>query len=246
MELSEKDRQLIDQYLLGQLTAEDRKTFDERMTDPEFEKELAIETDLMPVFKVAGRSDIKAALQQLEAKKSNSTQKRPPAKVRSLRTYLAVAASVAVLIIAFFFWPTSTSSDQLAASFLEPYPNVVVPIVKGAPSEGQKQEAYYAYETGDFERAIQKLDALPKTDTSLFYLGISYLMIGDGANANLNLSEVLKYEGGRFEQEAQWYATLSNLQQSKLEPAKEILNTITQQEGHPYQKKAEELLQKLD
>jgi len=58
--------QLIDKYLLGQLDGVTEKDFVQRRRDVDFQKELSLQKELIPVFKKKGRASLKNRLQSIE------------------------------------------------------------------------------------------------------------------------------------------------------------------------------------
>ena len=119
---------LIDKYLRGELTQEERQEFDTRMaTDKEFAEDVAMMQNLGPVAEDMDDENFRELMAEFEAEAPTSTSST------NLWKNLLVAASIfAVLGLAVFYNLTQPiSSSDLYENYYESYPNVVNPMVRG-------------------------------------------------------------------------------------------------------------------
>ncbi|MDF1867508.1 MAG: hypothetical protein P1U70_21920 [Saprospiraceae bacterium] len=73
------DLELIDRYLLHQLTEEEEMIFEERMKDADFQKELKIHKEMKPIKKLPEGTALESIVENLEARmlKENQSPLRP-------------------------------------------------------------------------------------------------------------------------------------------------------------------------
>jgi hypothetical protein len=121
MENDEQYLDLFEEYYFGEMTEESRSVFEQRLeNDVDFAEAYAVFKKLQAGLKDEGRRNFAHALQnaQAELEKEFFFEEQTPAKVRRLplRRILAVAASVAILlVVAWRLWPDTRSGEQLFA-----------------------------------------------------------------------------------------------------------------------------------
>lgn len=93
--INERDIELIEKYLFGKLSEEEKYAFDKRIeTDKEFVNELDFMRDLKISSSELGKTELRNKLKAVAINyKSNENNKNS-----SLKTYLAIAASIAILV----------------------------------------------------------------------------------------------------------------------------------------------------
>lgn len=243
-----KDLELIDKYLLQELTAAEQAEFEKRSQDPDFQEELKFHQDMQPVVKLAGREDLKADLKDLEARIALEEQspKREP-KIVQMRRWLAVAAILAGLIfIGNYFFNSQNRSEQLFAQYYKPYPNVIAPIVKSGEEVSDDEEAFQLYQLGKYEEAELLFSKLPEDEVSQFYYGLTLLELGKIDLAKEKLSIVSETIDARFQIPAKWYLGLVHLKKEELEQAKMLLEEVAKVSAYPVlQKDAQKILEAL-
>ncbi|MEO0724819.1 MAG: tetratricopeptide repeat protein, partial [Bacteroidota bacterium] len=162
------------------------------------------------------------------------------------RTILAVAASIALLLVAGFLWQkNSYSNTALAEQYSTPYPDRLTTMSDNA--EAQLAEAMTAYNSGNYASAIPLFEALPdslsRNGLAQLYLGISQLKQGQAADAQTSLEAIPS--ASAYQEAANWYLALSELAQGQEAAARERLETIVAAEAYPGQA-AQDLLNQLN
>ncbi len=232
-------QELIENYILGTLSTEETKTFNELLkNDVSFKKEVEFHKNLQKVAEFEDDAAFKKQLQQFEnefqPKKSNYTK------------WLA-AASVAILIgVGSMFYFQTTSNQELFAENFEPYRNIIQPIVRGEVSDNIKTHAFTAYEKGDYKQAITLFSEMQKTETETyysFYKANSYLALDNAVEAIPLFVNYIAIKG-EFSEKAYWYLALAYLKEESSSEAKQILRKITEAKTYNY-KKAAILLKQL-
>lgn len=226
----------IERFLDGEIT---RRELEERLQDvnpAELDAEITALQNMRIAVEAAGLKD------QLTAALPKATSQ--PAKVRRLvswRQGLAIAASVLVLVTAYFFWPNS-GEDNLYAKY--EYIDPGLPVLMSQSDDHIMYDALTYYNEEDFATAISKLSAVQKqglnNDTITYYLAASYLYERQADNAIENLA-ALTTGSGPFQARAEWLSVLAALQLENMEKVRQLLSTILANENHPFHSSAQQL-----
>lgn len=240
------DIDLIEHYLDGSLSDTERLAFEERL---KLEDELRAQVEEMKVIREgilrASRKEVLKSIQALEA-----TLPAVEAPVIPLwrNTWLQVAAGISLLAVcAYLLWPRTQEPTQLFAEYFEPYPNIIMPTVRGVVENDStvKAQAYRAYDQQNFTEAIRLFEAVQQKDEGVFlYLGNSYLASGQPERA-LPLFEKVLNNYDVFDEQAEWYVAVSYLKLEEREKAKVALQKVVARESS-YESKAQLILEKLN
>ncbi|MFK7771149.1 MAG: tol-pal system YbgF family protein [Saprospiraceae bacterium] len=245
MSLKETDHNLIDKYLRSQLDTKEKELFETKQKDLDFQKELNLRKDSLPVFKKNGREALKKKLQNFEKniQEEKQTASTSTAKVKPINkiVWLGMAATL-LLLMGLFWWSTqSVNSDELFAQNFQPYPNIIAPIVKSqTPSATEYELAFQKYEQGKYQDAIPLLEKI-ETEEGKFYLAISHLGNEQEGRAISILDELAKESSNRFFEASQWYLALAYLKSNQPGKADEVLDLIVKKPSHNFYKQAKSL-----
>jgi TolA-binding protein len=219
---------LFDQYLQGELTVDERNSFEKKLSeDPEFASafESFKTVNLHLETKFGYEKDRKAFKENLKRISDTHFNKKKKSKIVSLKPwYYAVAASVAVLIGLFFFNydPNPVFEDfnnPEQAHFME----------RGDASVNLKQ-AETAFNAKKYKDAIPLFEEIlkeTKTPEIQYFYGVSLLQESKFEKAEAVFNE-LKSGNSVYKDKALWNLALSKLKQKKYKSCKEILDTISQ------------------
>lgn len=217
-------------------------------------------TDLEHLAREAGVTDLDQELQwlrdtqtALEAEDLRDQlegllpQQPATTRIRRLRptTWAMVAASVALLVLAGWWFTRSSATDLYAQyEFVDPG----LPVLMSDTQNYRLQEALTYYSEGNYREAIRRLEALPASyqtnDTLQYFLGASYLYSGQPETA-LPFLENLD-DTTRFREKAQWLTVLIALRQKNWPTARRRAQPIAERTDHPFQPQAQQLLQDLN
>lgn len=206
-----KQEDLIEKYLQNRLSPEEALMVDKLLqNDMNFESELTLQTNLKKAIKKDDDDNFRNLISELESKaKIESQQTR-----RSYVKWLAAASIVVLLGLGYFFTMDQTAStNELFASYFEPYRNVIQPIDRGNEQQDEKSLAFYAYEKGEYEQAIQLFTNLYNTTKEsyyLFYKANSLLKLEKANEAVPILLEHIKTKDTLTEKTT-WYLALAYL-----------------------------------
>lgn len=240
------DIELIEHYLDGSLFDNERLAFEERVRSEEELRALVEDMRLMREGILhASRKEVLRSLRDLE-----TTLPHIEAPVVPLwrNTWLQVAASlVLVLVAVYLLWPRTQEPAQLFAENFEPYPNIIMPTVRGVVENDStvKAQAFRAYDQQEYAQAIQLFEKLSVQDEAvLLYLGNSYLASGQPEKALVLFEKVLNnYDV--FDEQAEWYVAVSYLKLEEREKARVALQKVVARESS-YKSKAQLILEKLN
>lgn len=248
MNLEENDN--IDRYLQDNMPTQERLAFEVRLReDADLQRKLNLHKDLMAGMDYHFSIDLKKKLQAREAS-THSPPTKSTTKSRALFGWIAgIAASFLLLIAAgYFYVSSSTSPTDLYASYYHPYPNIINPVERsGTMPDDPLSRALIAYDRGAFEEAIR---IFKETEETLspghhFYLGLSYLEIGNQDQAIAQLEQVIESQDETFYLPALWYQGLAYLSAQEPEAAEEVLEKLLQEEDSTYYRQAQEILSDL-
>lgn len=229
---------LIISYFESNLTPQEKVLFDKLMqTEPSFAKSVAFEKKVKKAITLEERKTLKQELKTLEDRKWQKSPKKH---------WGYIAASIVVLLgLSLFFIDQSPSNDKLYASFFEPYPNIVAPLVRSSSQKNLKNDAFSAYELGDYKKASQlfyELSSKTGEEYAMFYNAMSLMMIDQTESAGQILADTSW--SPEYHEKSIWYLALCYLKQKESEKTKTLLQTIIAAQGYNSQK-AEELLNKI-
>ena len=218
---------LIEKYILGTLTSEERAQVEEWMkTDPSFKEELEFQSNLKPVIEKEEDASFKTSLKEFEH--GHGTKRKRP-MLRWL-----IAASFMILVVAGSLLYTQSGSNSLFAENFQPYANVIQPVVRGDNTDDIKGKAFLAYENEEFELAETHFTTLLNSTSDsyvLFYLANTKLALNK-ANEAIPLLNSYMSVGDNLSSQAQWYLALAHLQTNETAQAKNILQKIVKFEGY--------------
>uniref|UniRef100_UPI004048D46C tetratricopeptide repeat protein n=1 Tax=Roseivirga sp. TaxID=1964215 RepID=UPI004048D46C len=221
----EKDLELIDAYLRGELSGIDLARFDEKLrNDVEFQSTF-LEIKLI---KTAIRQNLRAnALQFLKDQESLIQENYSTKNRNIMKKYLSIAASL-VLVVTLVYLTSSNKTIEIDGQAIfsenyQAYTNLELGTERGAEVDlsSLKQQAYYAYDLGNFGQAAADLTELvksEKTAANYFYLGISNLEIGNSEASFANFNTVIN-NFSEYKEQAQWYLSLTLLKEDKIDEA---------------------------
>ena len=244
-------QQLIEQYLNGQMNAEEIANFKARLqTDEELAKAYALEETARLVIETSGRAELRNRLETYES--AFEKKSAPPKQIEPRRRAWWAIAATLLALIALSIWllqPGAAESQDLFAANFEVY-RAPAPLRGGTEQNAWQQasEAYaaanYVQAAKGFQASLQDSAAIPYL--SQFYLGLSLLaQQPPRAEAALSAFETTLLSDHDYRQQAMWYQALALIKLERKQEAKNVLVDLAEMGGF---KKAEveELLRALD
>lgn len=246
--MEEQDKiKAIEDLLGGELGQEEQaKLRLELDKDPEMQKLLANEEELVAGIKQWSRNELRAKLRELESRMEPIDVNEAPKTSKNNWRPLLVAASVTIMVgLYFVFNSINPSTDALYNQYYEPYQSYAPVIKRGGEAAGEDQmnEALKAYESGEYDKAAEQLEALSPGDDRDFYLAHSYMALDEHEKA-LPLLEQLAETGTEPKSTVSWYLALAYLKNGSTDEASILLTELANYDN-TYQKRAGELLKDL-
>ena len=216
----EKDKeQIIEAYFAGTLSADQQQQLEQLIKhDTEFLEMFTFEKETRDTIIYNERSKIKERFRVLEQ------QTKP---VRKLTPWYYVAASILILCVAgwlFFKNQAPVGPEELYAQYMEPYPNVVTPLVRGEFTVDKKTaEAFELYDNEAYNEAAALLEELHNANPNeqiTFYLAICHLMLNNHKEA-ISLLETREWQNTSMPSSTvvNWYLGLAFLKKNDREQA---------------------------
>lgn len=188
----EDDILLISDYLAGHLSEEARKQAEERLSqDKTFAELHADQVRQLIVLQAGARAEAKAELHQ-----AFNTYRQSRQRNRRIWMSTSIAASVAFLLLFLIQpWQSAPTAEQLAMSYLDPFP---AQMERGFPDDSSLQvlqdSALLLYRAGKYDAAIPMFKELllqtPADQGLQLYLAESLSHTGQYADAAVLLEEL--------------------------------------------------------
>lgn len=207
----------------------------------EFERELQEDAELNCQF-LAYKSfvaqlqdaEITEFTQKVKTWDEQSKETKPKkGQIYTLRFLVAAAVvTIGIVLFANFFF-NSKSSQELAVTNFEPYPNVIS--IRGAKES--IDDGLLAYDQKNYTEALQDFKAYPDELVAVFYAGESHMALKEYELAVDQFKQVLVM-GGIFDEIATFHLALAYVGNEDEENAKNILKTIAEDSDYFSQSQA--------
>lgn len=260
IENTNKD-ELIEQYLLGELSGDLLNEFKEKLAaDDQFKKDVAMQSAFIRNIKTTGREEwtlkLKAIHNEMNFAGVKAEEKPVAKKIVPLKSfyqkkyYLAVAASIILIIFSTFLLINMNNrpgAERVFQTFYQPYPDLE-PDTRSFPLSNYsvKKDAFKAYNEGNYLESIQLFKSIlaqGEDEIVLFYLGNAYLSADKAKEAESIFQNYLN-NYTEFAPESKWYLSLSYLKQGKVNEARKLLEELFKG-NKDYSKKAGDVLNKM-
>lgn len=237
----------IEAHLAGDISYTELEAFAKTQGVESIEDEINWFKEMQLAIEAEGLSNqLKNELNTSSAKEESKVVEMPVKKQRGKLFPLSIAAALILLFgILFIFKPKNTSQTYSKYEFVDP----------GLPLLMSETEAYNLYDAmtyfseGNYKESATRLEQLhqqqPENDTINYYLGLSKLYDGNGANAIDNLNIVTQINNSVFKERADWMLVLSYLKQKNLNQTKVHLQPILENSKHSFYKQAQQLKEEL-
>jgi len=243
MSEEEKNIELLDRYLDGTLPQSEAEALTQRLqTDLPLRQLLHDLKAIRAGLQQAARQDV---LQILKSAEESVDTMPSQSKLKPMMAWsLGIAAIIVLAVVTISIWPAKPKPEELFAQYFEPYPNVVMPLVRGTVDTSQAQLAFQQYETANYHAALRTFQKTELTQKEqLFYVGICYLILQQSDDA-LTSFKLYQEQSISPTLPVDWYTALAYLQKNEIEQARSLLEKLSR--GNTgFQPKATKLLQKL-
>lgn len=224
---------LIADFLADSLETSEKESILRRIEqDLDFARAVRQQQMELVILEAASRAEVKANLTKEIASRT------PVRNIRPIWIGLAIAATIAAIILIVNPFATKLSSQELAMSYLEPFP------VQQTRGENDLQEpAIQLYQTGQYPEAIDAFQTLDQSQPEIALMLASALMQVKEYKQAL---EVLKQieQPGPYADVYGWNRALATVLDGQDDTARGLLEEISRS-SHYKGKEAKELLERL-
>ena len=243
---------LHEQFLRGQLTAEEKSAFDKMLaSDPEFSREvkageLAVEG--LKSYHLHQRiQEVREQVQkqQLPSQGGQKEERRTAKLISIFRKPMALAASFMLVVVAAYFLYISISTQSLYNQYNQ-HPSFAVTEMSSSPSYDLSR-AEGAFKQGNYDITNSELSSYlsenPRDTMALLFQGICQLELSDYIQAENIFSEI-KSGSSDFQPLGEWYLALTFVKQNDFDRARQELENISP--GSEKYAQAQQLLKSLN
>ena len=229
-----KNLDLIERYFENALGPKEHIQFNDLLqTDESFKNEFLFQKDLKIAIKNHQNQELKSSMEQIEKKLQRSVGFRIIPMKWVAAASLALLLTVGVWGLRNYVYP---SHQAIYDNYYEPYPNTVLPIVRGSEVNSIEYIAFVAYESGEYHKAINLFNSVDNESDSYiqFYKAMCYLSVDKASEAietllplvNASSKDLSEIE---WSQKAQWYIGLAHLKQGNTQEAANYFNSLSDQ-----------------
>ena len=207
-----QDTQLIERFLLNQLTEEEAILFNKRMDDQAFSELLA--KNLLSVRK-AGLVKAKLKANRVKSKRQKTVS-------------LIALALLAILVLGIFYFFLSNqmkakktqSPEQILATYYEPYPNLFSTKSPDDALENMVDAAMLSYDKGNFVGTVDSFRNIDSTqlhnnDWLVLYYGIALLEADKANSALIKFQNLTRDHSSEVKPLANWYNLMALLKMDR-------------------------------
>lgn len=236
--------ELIDRYFENALSPKERLEFNDLLqNDENFRSEFLFHKDLKKAIVSHQNEELKETLGQFESKINKSSRfSMVPGKWLAAAS-LAILLSVGSWMVKNYVFP---SSERIFQTYYEPYPNTVVPIVRGDELHTIEYRAFLAYEAQEYHKAINLFNSVDNGEEKYiqFYKALCLLSVNKTEEAIAILTPLIESTPGTLQnmdcrQKATWFVGLAYLKQDKPQEALYYMDILRNQNGELRFKKEE-------
>ncbi|CAL2091215.1 conserved hypothetical protein [Tenacibaculum sp. 190524A05c] len=231
----------FENYLAEQLSDDELKSFEEKLqTDISFKEAFDLYKETHDFLKNKIQNEVATEEFTTNIKQISKNHFKSHNKIKSKNWFIPIAASIALLIGVYVFYPKNTPTYREYISY---------PTANFTTRNSQNEtlvKAQNAFNTKDFKQANLLFDKLLNKDIHnselQLFQGITLVELDKFEKADQILS-VIAYGKSSFKTKAIWYLALSKLKQKKYSDCKLLLEKLPKEFKH--YKNAQKLLKNL-
>jgi len=232
-----KHLELIEAYIEGTLTQEEKIDFEVRLlVDRELEEEFELYKNIVGGFQHIKTENIRQQLQaideELDNKKNSSTNK-----------FYWWAGIAACLIFLQIYLYNSKSTIPLPIE-------EGLPVVMGDDNNVEFQNAMQLFKGGKYDASINRFNKLiimhPDNDTLNYFLGCSELNIQQYLSASKHLQIVNVTNSSVFNLKAKYFLAYTLYKTNKTEDAKVLLDELNSNSDNPFVEETKAFLKEIN
>ncbi|MBC8173463.1 MAG: hypothetical protein H7X71_06100 [Chitinophagales bacterium] len=250
MENADIIQDLIDRFLRGEMTSQEKNSFLQQVdADTELKAEFLLQQEIYKGLHYAGNTALKMRLNKMhnEMPPVVIVHSKPETKIISMKMLWRAAAVILLFLIpAYFFFFNSPSADRLYKQYYTAYETNLT--ARGS-NEALLLEIDDLYHTEDYAGALKKINMYSNADTIpaqlLLMKGICEMETGNDKAAHETFNVIIERNDMYHTDHALWYTALLELRAGNKEKCKELLHQLLAGSNPDHEVEAKELLRKL-
>jgi TolA-binding protein len=241
MENNLKHLELIEAYLEGNLSEEEKVDFEVRLlVDKELEEEFELYKKIVGSFKDIQSENIRKQLQAIDEELDN----RNNSSTNKFYWWAGIAAVLlGVLFIHNLYFPSNNFNKDFIPA------EAGLPVLMSTNSNLEFDNAMSQFKYGNYNLASKEfsiaLKKNPTNDTTLYFLSISFLQNGDYKESIKILNELMKQPNSKYYEKGEFYLALSYWAEKRNKEALFLFNKIANDKGHPFFSQSNTIATKL-
>lgn len=232
--ISEKNIEIIEAYLRGDLSESERMTVEERMKS---DKDFASQVEMLRDMSIALKGDASRFNETLAS--VMASEKRKVTKAVPLRKWIVVAAAFAGLMIVFFLLNNSDPNNDLYTAYFEMPPENV--ITRSDQSATLLDQAITAYKRAEYGEALSLFNAMDSKSTEVAFYSAMCHMAQSNYSMSTQLLESIQGTAGSLNSAVEWYLGLCHFKLGNIDQARTVLTQLAAADGY-YARRAADFL----
>lgn len=230
---------LINDYWAGHLSNKQQKEFEIRLRqDKAFQKKVELYQTVNEMVLDVDTPQFIRLLEQTE-EKLQATSTFQSARIVRLKTVFAIAASIAILILAgYYFILMPPSTDTLYAQYTNQHQSVTLALVQKGTTEMDAVQLEQAFQQRNYPATLQLANSYLEQQQNFSVLlvkGISLLELNRFEEAIITFYRLYNSDA-LIAPQGLWYQAMTYLKQGDVENCRSILQEIIQTKSFNYQK----------
>lgn len=250
MSKNEKNIELLDQFINGQLDTTERNEVSKRLEqDLEFAKELDQLKLMVDCIRISGRKKLLDEIKHWDEDLPDVIEE--PDKVKKLavfRWYYAAASIVLFMVAGFLIYSNiNFGYEKIVAEVYEPYDYTPSAQRGGEVQKNSLSQFFNYYDLEEYASVIQlwvEIDEAEKTVEAEFFLANAYQAEKRFLEASVIFRKLVKRDNSN-KMASMWYLALCYLSLDNPEQARELLDELENKKSS-YSPKAQKLLVRLN
>lgn len=241
--LNQQDQILLDAYLIGKLSANQKSQFEHRLEDPVFAQALTDTESVLSSIQSGGRDQLNDLLVQSDEKLDKVGTTSFPIKT--------IGLVLSMLLALFLLWQymnqSADDSEEIYVTHYEKFQNMVAPTVRTKSNLNTIEQALFHYENGQYGHAVSIFDTISNlAGPVVIYQALSNLELDHLDAAEQQLKVIAGNQTAKYKEAAEMYLCLLYLKQDKLDLSLNQIAHIKRIKGHKYLSKALALEQAIN
>ena len=249
--MKEFNEEHIDDYLLGQLSGEALKAFQDKINeDKAFAEAVNARAELINFLEYAGDQEMREKLKHIH-QKAITDQQPPSRKIRAVYYWVGIAASVMLLLCASYYLYTTNIKEESPQELLQAYYST--PVIAAAERGDTADLRWLAsanqfYNKKDFEETLALIE--DNTDESIppkaiLMAGVSHMELKQYPEALTDFGTLIAAQDVLLEEQARWLAALCYIQTGNKKQAINYLSILAEDANAYKNEEAQSLLEKI-